>query len=231
MQSRIPSLVASDHGASWASKRGCLSASGAACLWFPTFLALALLSVGPQRSFGQAIGRDFTSENAEFRIYVPGSFQEIAVCKVEKIFMDHRKLGFFHVQLLPQLVVQGVRLGLADVKPDGGWAEGFRPGWLPATKHDAVEWRDMSVTIQKENAPRLHADRAHPATGGSTTICTFENITLEAGGVTWRAARAELCNEAGRPRVVWHADGGERHWDLFSGEMISNNQELTKVEK
>ena len=89
-------------------------------------------------------------------------------------------------------------------------------------KRSAVEWRDVSLGSQKVGTPRLHADRAQVAADGAPPICTFKDVTLEASGVTWWMPQAELRNEGGRPRVVWKTDSGERHLDLFSGEIFSN---------
>jgi len=168
--------------------------------------------------------REFILENAEFAIYAPGTLKEIAVCRTEKIFTDHRKFLFFRVKLLPLLVVQGVRLEFAGENPDHNWTESFLGGWLPDIKRSAVEWRDVDITSQRKTAPRLHADQVWPATGGAAPVCTLENVTLEAGGAKWRMAKAELREEGGRPRVVWTDGGTVRHEDLFSGEMVETQK-------
>lgn len=193
-------------------------------------LASLLPLLFPPRSQSQLAANGFTVTNAEFRIYAPGTFDEIAVCRVEKVFTSHRKLGFFYVQVLPILVVQGVKLELVDRTNSGAWTETFRPGWLPEHQNSAIEWRDLSVSVRRENPPVLRAARAQLAAGGGK-VCTLENVTMAAAGQTWHAARAELRDEAGRPRVVWRADGGEQRWDLLTGKIISNNQELAEITK
>lgn len=190
---------------------------------------LAVLLVG----FNSAQGADFPTgvawRNLEFTTYAPRSIQEIADCKVEKIFLDHRKLGFFRVKLLPVLVVQRVRLEFADANPTNEWAQSFQSDWLPKVKRSAIEWRDISIGSQKEGTPRLHADGAQMAAEGAPTICEFKDVTLEANGATWWMPQAELRNEGGRPRVVWKADGGEQHMDLFSGEIFNNSKKPTEI--
>ena len=185
---------------------------------------LAILLAGFSRAQGADLPTGVGWQNLEFRTYAPRSIQEIADCKVEKIFLDHRKLGFFRVKLLPVLVVQSVRLEFADANATNDWAQSFQSDWLPKVKRSAVEWRDVSIGSQKEGAPRLHADEAQMAADGAPTICGFKNVTLEANGVKWQMAQAELRNENGRPRVVWKADGGERHMDLFSGDIFNNSK-------
>jgi hypothetical protein len=163
-------------------------------------------------------------QNVEFTTYVRGSDREIAACKVQKIFVDHRKLGFFRVRLLPVLVVQGVELEFADGASDNRWTRGFQPDWLPDVKHGDVEWRDVSVTFKKKNGSRLHAGEAFPQTGGGGTICRFKDVTLEAGGRTWRLLRVELRNESGRPLAVWQTDHGEQRLDLISGKIAETKK-------
>ena len=109
----------------------------------------AILLAGVSRAHGRDFPTGFGWQNLEFRTYAPNSIREIADCKVEKIFLDHRKLGFFRVKLLPVLVVQGVRLEFADANPTNEWAESFQSDWLPEVKRSAVEWRDVSMAFKK----------------------------------------------------------------------------------
>ncbi len=195
------------------------SREGTRWLWFIPVVLLALAG----RVSGEVLSLGFGWQNLEFRTYASDSMREIADCKVEKIFLDHRELGFFRVKLLPVLVVQGVCLEFAGTNPTNEWAETFQSDWLPKVKHSAVEWRDVDIGSQKAGAPRLHAGRAQPA-AGTPTVCVFKDVTVEANGVKWQMPRAELRNEDGRPRVVWKAGGGERCLDLFSGEIFNNSK-------
>ncbi len=188
-------------------------------LWLIPVVLLVLAG----RVSGEDLSLGFGWQNLEFRTYASDSMREIADCKVEKIFLDHRELGFFRVKLLPVLVVQGVCLEFAGTNPTNEWAETFQSDWLPKVKRSAVEWRDVDISSQKAGAPRLHAGRAQPA-AGSPTVCVFRDVTVEANGVKWQMPRAELRNEDGRPRVVWKASGGEQCMDLFSGEIFNNSK-------
>ena len=196
-----------------------LSCEGTRWLWLVPTIVLALAG----RVSGEDLSLGFGWQNLEFRTYTPDSMQEIADCKVEKIFLDRRKLGFFRVNLLPVLVVQGVRLEFAGTDPTNEWAETFQSDWLPRVKRRAVEWRDVDIGSQKAGAPRLHAGGAQPV-AGTPTVCVFKDVTVEANGVKWQMPRAELRNEDGRPHMVWKISGGERRLDLFSGEMTDNSK-------
>jgi hypothetical protein len=197
----------------------CFSRTGTRRRWLIPVVLLVLAG----RVSGEDLSFDFGWQNLEFRTYASNSIQEIADCKVEKIFLDHRELGFFRVKLLPVLVVQGVRLEFAGTNPTNEWAETFQSDWLPKVKRSAVEWRDVDIGSQKAGAPRLHAGRAQPA-AGSPTVCVFKDVMVEANGVKWQLPRVELRNEDGCPRLVWKASGGERRLDLFSGEIFNNSK-------
>ena len=186
-------------------------------------LILAVLLVWAGRALGGDFPPGFNPENFEVRTYAPNSTREIADCKVEKIFLDHRSLGFFKVKLLPVLVVQGVRVEFSDTNPTNEWAKTFQSDWLPKVDRRGVEWRDVGVGSQKAGAPSLHAASAEPAAAGKPTVCVFKDVTLEASGQKWWVSQAELRSEEGRPRVVWKAGGGERRMDLFTGEIYGNS--------
>ncbi len=197
------------------------------------FFAFLFFSVGSQSSPGASfsISPELNLESSEFRIYEPGSTREICSCQADKVFTDHRRFGFFHLQALPLLVAQGVHLNLADDVSGGDWAQSFQTEWIPLVKHQAMEWRNVTITVQKKKDLRLHVERLRPAASGGAVVCLLENVTVEAGGTTMRVARAELCNEDGRPRVVWRADGEAQHWDLLTGEIVSKNQTKVKDNK
>ena len=185
-------------------------------LVFAALITLASLASGGDFPTG------FIPQNLEFKTYAPNSTREIADFKVDKVFLDHRKLGFFKVKLLPVLVVQGVRVAFGDPNPTNEWLETFQSDWLPKVDRSGVEWRDVGVGSQKSGAPRLHAGSALPSAPGSPTVCVFKDVTLEANGAKWQTPQAELRNEDGLPRVVWKAGGSERHLDLFSGELVNH---------
>lgn len=189
---------------------------------FRAGLVCAGLLFAPGRTSGGDFPNGFTWQNLEVTVYAPNSNRKVADCMVEKIFLDHRKIGFFRVRLLPVLVVQGVRLEFGDPYPTNEWAQSFQPDWLPKAEHGSVEWRDVSIGSQAQGSPRLQAGVAHLTASGSPTICKFQDVTLEANGTTRHMAQAELRNEGGRPQVVWSADGGVWRCDLFSGETTKN---------
>ena len=197
--------------------------TGCIC-WLGAGLFLAVLLALASRAPGGDFPPGFNPENFEIRTYAPNSTREIADCKVEKIFLDHRKLGFFKVKLLPVLVVQGVRVEFGEANPTNEWVKTFQSDWLPKVNRRGVEWRDVGVSSQKAGAPSLRAASAEPSEAGKPIVCVFKDVTLEGNGSKWRLPQAELRNEDGHPRVVWKDGGGERRMDLFSGEIYGTSK-------
>lgn len=197
---------------------------------FRAGLVFAGLLFATARTLGGDILFGSTWQNLEVTTYAPNSNRKVADCKVERIFLDHRKIGFFRVRLLPVLVAQGVRVEFGDPHPTNEWRQSFQSDWLPKAEHGAVEWRDLSIGSPAQGSPRLHAGVAHLTAAGSPTICKFQDVTLEANGATQHMAQAELRNDAGRPWVVWQDGGNTRRCDLFSGE-TPDNPKSNKAEK
>lgn len=191
-------------------------------VWLACFLIFLLTTPCPAQGGDWLQGIPW--RNVEFTTYARGTGREIATCKVEKVFTDHRKLGFFRVRLLPVLVIQGVRLKLAAPDTGADWTHGFQPDWLPGVNSDAVEWRDVSVVFEATNAPVLRAERAFPSPGVGATVCKFKNVTVQVRGQTWHVPEADLRNENGQPCAIWSDGGGERRLDLLNGEISETHQ-------
>jgi hypothetical protein len=162
------------------------------------------------------------ARNVTTAIYSADGSTTVAVIKAERVFTEKRRIGFFRVRLLPLLVVQGVRLELAQANPDTNWLAGFRVELSPlARTSGSVEWREVSLWLPGETTPRLQAKKVIPATNGDTEYCALEGVTVqtEAGPVQVPRARLLLSGQPGR--VVRDGEGPPAQWDLFPKPSIS----------
>ena len=77
--------------------------------------ALGALAAGflPVCVHAAGLAGSLQASNVENVIYGDDFFKPVAAVKIERIFTDHRRLGFFHIQLLPVLVAEGVHLEFA----------------------------------------------------------------------------------------------------------------------
>jgi hypothetical protein len=187
-------------------------------------LQLSLLLASGWWAWAAPLPSDFKVVNAETVFYPEGSVRAIARCKVAAVFVDHRKLGFFQVRLLPILVMQGVSIELGEAYADDAWMQELGANFLPELKTQAVEWREVDLISSRTNSPHLHAQLARLADGKDPVICRLENCSIEWRGQRWHTARATWQTAAARPQLVWRTDAGIfMHWDLSTGEIATND--------
>jgi hypothetical protein len=191
--------------------------AGTLCALAVSFLPLCVPAAG--------LSGSLQASNVESVIYGVDFFKPVAVLKVGKIFTDHRRLGFFHIKLLPVLVAEGVHLEFPQASPQTNWLEGFRFDPALSVRRSAVEWRDFSVSIAREKLPRLQADRVHPTVNASSIVCQLEGVTVQAGLERLKVPKAELRAEGQSGQVVWTRSNRVIQWDLFTGQCRTNSIE------
>ena len=183
---------------------------------------LLLFSLAGGRGLASPYSGSFATSNLEISLYPDNSLQPDAIWKIDRILTDHKRMGFFHVQLMPILVVQGIQLEFTRTNPPANWLEGFQCKWVPAENRSTIEWRDFTVTFPHENVPRLHAARAHPVANAGPLVCRLEDVTLQAGSGPVHLPRAEVRTEGQAGTIVWQDSGATIQWDLFSGQFTTN---------
>lgn len=188
--------------------------AGALCSLAVSFLPLCVPAAG--------LSGSLQASNLESVIYGDDFFKPVAALKIGRIFTDHRRLGFFHIKLLPVLVAEGVHLEFPQTSPQTNWLEGFRFDPAPSVSRSAVEWRDFSVSIAQEKLPRLQADRVHPTVNASSIVCQLEGVTVQAGLERLKVPKAELRAEGQSGQVVWTRSHQVVQWDLFTGQCKTN---------
>jgi hypothetical protein len=183
-------------------------------------LAVGFLPLGaPATGFSSSL----LASNVASVVYGADFFEPVAALKIERIFTDHRRLGFFRVKLLPVLVAEGVHLEFARASPQTNWLEGFRFDPAPSVGRSAVEWRDFSVSVAREKMPRLRADRVHPTVNASSVVCRLEGVTVQSGSGPIKVSRAELRAEGESAQVTWQTSNANIKLDLFTGQCKTNS--------
>jgi hypothetical protein len=181
--------------------------------------AAALLSLG---NAGAEPARKFEARDVQVPVYADDYQATAGVLKIERIFTEQRRLGFFRVKLLPMRVAQGVCLELSQRAPNTNWLAALRFNPAAAAKGARLEWRDVSVRMPGDPAPCLQARRLYPNTDAHPDFYLLEDVTMQTDAGPVQVARARLLL-AGQPgRIVWEAGGRTRQWDLFTGKVTSN---------
>ncbi len=165
----------------------------------------------------------FEARDVEIRIFPENSVEQIAVCRIDRVSTEHRKIGFFRIKLLPLLVVQGVRLEFNQAGLGTNWREGLQFDPAPGVSRSAVEWHDFTVFLPQEKLPRLRAERVYPPINAASTAYRLEGVTVQSGGGLFNVPRAELRTEGPSGQVVWTRANQVVQWDLFTGQCKTNS--------
>ncbi len=182
--------------------------------WFCLICAALLAALSSRAEVRTAEARNVT-----VAIYPDDSLESVAVLKVERVYTDHRHVGFFSVKLLPVLVAQGVRLEMTSSTPNTNWLASFHANLLPSARSGSIEWRNCSLWFPHETSSRLEVARLTVNSTAGREFCTLEDVTLQTVSGPLKLPRAKLALN-GRPgQVVWQQDGSVVQWDLFSQKL------------
>lgn len=185
-------------------------------------LCVGVAGFAPLRLPAGGLPGSLQTSNLETVIYGSDFFKPVATLKIERIFTDHRRMGFFRVKLLPVLVADGVHVEFTESRPQTNWLDGFRFDPAPGVARHAVEWRNFSVSFVREPSPRLRANRVHPTINTDSVVCSLEGVTVAAGARPLILPKAELRAEGQSGQVVWTRANEVIQWDLFSGQFTTN---------
>jgi len=201
------------------------TAAGRMPWFYGVVLSFALLAAlaGTGKTNAAGVPEGFTARTVQLDVFARDSIQLIARCEMDKVFLEHRKLGFFRVKLLPVLVAQGVRVEFTQANPQTNWVEGFRFNPAPTLHARAMEWRDFQLFFPGEKSPRLRADRVIPAAPGSASVCRLEGIQLATSGGPVQLGRGELNAMADGGAISWRTEAAHFRWDLLTGQCTTNS--------
>jgi len=200
--------------------------------WVAMAALCFLAVVFPARSSRAAdLGQAFEARKVTVAIYADGFSDQAAVLKVDRIFTDRRRLGFFRVKLLPVLVAQGVHVELSQSTPNTNWLTSFRVKLTPLTRNRVLEWRDVTVRLPQDTQPRLRAGRLFLPENESEEFCRLEGVTFQTETGEVKVPRARLLLTAPSGRLIWEADGSTVEWNLFTGSLFSEKTKINPQEK
>ncbi len=155
------------------------------------------------------------ARNMVFAVYNRDGTTALATIKVASLFTDHAQMGFFRVNLLPQPVLQGVRVELAQASAAVDWLSALRWNVLGAGENGA-EVRDLSVSVAADSRPRLAIDCLKLGPGGSAQPIRLEGVTLQTRDGAVKLPRARLEAAPSGPRLSWTDAGRGLTWDFVT---------------
>jgi hypothetical protein len=186
-------------------------------------LSFSIFNLSAAHGMASGLSGSITTSNLEIRIYPKNSLEPDAIWRIDRIVTEHKRIGFFSVQLMPMLVVQGIQLEFTQTNPPADWPEGFRCDWMPTHNRSVLEWRDFNISFPNEIIPRLHADRAHPVANAGSLVCRLDGVTLQASSGLIHLPHAAVRMEGQAGKIVWQDSGATIQWDLFSRQYTTNS--------
>ena len=188
-------------------------------------LATAIVSVPIDISLAESF-YNIEARGAQVPIFSDDSSSLLAVLKIERLFTDRRRMGFFQVRLLPIRVAQGVSLEFKEVKADTNWVGAFH---FKAPFAQVAEWRDVSVKMPDDATPRFHAQRLYAPKSADADFWLLENVSLQTAAGPVAIPKARLLKTGAPGRVIWESGGSECQWDLFSRKVQTATTQQQKV--
>jgi hypothetical protein len=167
--------------------------------------------------------RTSEARNLAVGIYTANASALVGTLRVERVFTEQQRFGFFRVKLMPILVAQGVRLELNQAQPGTNWTAGFRVKLAPLARSSRIEWRGVSIAFAGESEPRLQARRLQLPDQPETDHCLLEDLTLDTDAGLVQASRATLLLGASAGTVVWESSGFLHQWNLFTRTLTTVN--------
>lgn len=191
-------------------------------------LCVAGAGLWPGRCQAAAALRLSEGRNVKVAVYAKGSLTPAATIEANRVFTDHRRMGFFKVRLIPLVVAEGVRLGIAPAAANTDWPASIRLKLAPfARAGSQMECHDLKVCLLPETEPRLQSRQLLLPANAQGAYCVLEGVTLRTGGDLLRLPRARLLLERHPGRVVWEEQGATVQWDLLTANVI--HHEINQV--
>lgn len=183
---------------------GRLAVLGACLAAHDLWAAGNLFSGGTQQAKGVAIYVDRAKKG------------RAGVIRIDALYKDYRRKGFFRVGLLPVAVAEGVTVEVVHEPALARTFSAVHEHFGGSKASDAVEVRRLAFTFPGETAPRLAADTARPGPGGRWRLSGHVTFTGPEGIV--QADHGELLllgPQAGH--LTLHTPQGTTLADLFPG--------------
>ena len=186
------------------------------------FVTLLALTVG---AMADELPKYISIEGSEITVYDKGSAKAIVNCTVNRIFIDHRKFGFFQIRLFPILVAQGVQIQVESTNLDQSWFSDLEANIVPQVVRHAIEWRDVTISAKDPDQLQLHAGTLRLANNGGKPVCALENAKFTSKDRIIEFYKAELTMDKNRLSVRGHDKTKMWHEVNFTSLALTN---LTK---
>lgn len=147
-------------------------------------------------------------------IYLPGDSQSVGVIRVEKVFKDSQRRGFFRIGLFPVAVLENVRCQVN--RPQDAAAILSEVSGVTRLVRDTkgVEIRGIELRLAEADQPAVEARTAKPSPGGAWSLTG--GVKLRVGSQVAQIQSASLCvTRTNEVTIIWNSRGQTNQMTLF----------------
>lgn len=157
--------------------------------WVRVLLA-GLMVAAPLGGRGASPKPYVSVNNLVVPFYAAGQSEAVAVLRVEHVFRDHERRGFFRIGLLPLLVGEGVRLEFRDAGVAARELDRVRQGVESSLGGDRIEMRRVRMSCGGTPARVLSATRLRTEKDGRWRL--LEGVSVQIGETRRSVSNAVL---------------------------------------
>jgi hypothetical protein len=158
-------------------------------------------------------------------IYIEPKPDPVASIRIDRVYRDHRRMGFFRVRALPVMVAQGVQLEVREPAGATNLLQELSRALEALAGSRGVEARQVSIRIGSTQTPSFQARRLVPPAHQGSQVFVLEQVQLKADQQQIELPRAKA--QLARPGVLRlvRPDGAMLDYDLSCGSITFNPSE------
>lgn len=160
-------------------------------------------------------------------VYTAGQSNAVAALKVDRLFTEQRRLGFFRIKLLQVLVADGARLEVRETAPRTHWLARLPSSLESFAGKVPVEFRNFELRLPGETTPRLRASRVNLNSGPGAAWLQFRDVVVQTPGPPLKVSHARLPLDGGPAELAWESHGAVIRCDFLTGHCRTNQLNLT----
>jgi hypothetical protein len=122
------------------------------------------------------------------------------------VFVDYEHWGFFRIGLLPMLVAENVQVKIQSAECLTNALADLRSWHQPASGYRQLELRNLEITMNGENQPRLRAAVARVGPDGTVKLSTVAVRTAAGQEVSLLKATLQIFGPSAG-RLCWNSGG------------------------
>jgi len=132
--------------------------------------------------------------------------QVVAKVSSTRIFVDHEKVGFFRMGLVPVVVIQDAQIQIQSIASLTNVLAGLNSSDFSSSGARRLELRNLTLSRLGENVPRLRAASARVAASGALDLSDVSVPGADGHYVSMARATLQISGPAAG-WLCWRADG------------------------